>query len=132
MKLTNEKLENFRKEMVNFTNSVFISFLIGYLVLYVSESLVEGFVSNFFDLNIFLWILGISGAILVIFKEEYDLKKTKKFSREKIFVFFIGIIGGLVVYFQTIEIGYTSIFLGIITAVIIILLSFLLLNDFNK
>lgn len=132
MKITNEKLENIRKGIVYYANAVFTSFLSGYLLLFLFESYKEGFVSYYFNLNYFLWILGISGVLLVLFKEECDYKKAELTYKDKALIIFMGMIGGIIMYLQTIDIGAFSFLIGIVSAAIIILLSFVLMGGSNK
>jgi hypothetical protein len=49
--------------MINTINKIFIGSLIFFLVFFALELVKEGFVSNYFDLNIILMIVVVSGII---------------------------------------------------------------------
>jgi hypothetical protein len=122
--------------------------LVTYLILLLLETLSKGFVSDFFNLNILLGIVLISGIIMVsplaekrnlgmwdLVDRRMDLLlakiKFKKAITENDFYFaiLVSVGGGVLVYFKTQELGNLSILIGIITMVIIALLSYLIFTE---
>lgn len=131
MKIENINLSKLKKEILYFAEAIFTSSLIGYLMLFLFESIKEGFVSNYFNMNIFLWVCFASGAVLVLIKEDAKPQKTKITARDYVFILFIGICGGLIIWLKTKEMGYVSYLIGVISGILIICLSILLLSE-NK
>jgi hypothetical protein len=122
--------------------------LVTYLILLLLETLSKGFVSDFFNLNILLGIVLVSGIIMVsplaekrnlgmwdLVDRRMDLLlakiKFKKVISENDFYFaiLVSVGGGVLVYFKTQELGNLSILIGIITMVIIALLSYLIFTE---
>lgn len=106
--------------------------LITYLILLFAETIKEGFVSFFFDLNILLVVVLLSGVIMVLTHHE-ELEKLKKPHKingadiQNIFLFSVG--GALLVFYKTFELGVIAFVIAGLTALIIALLSYLLLSD---
>lgn len=109
--------------------------LVAYLILLLIETIKEGFVSFFFNLNILLGIVLISGLIMAITyqKELEKLTKTKKIKQRKwwdiLYSIMLALGGALVVLYKTQDFGIVSIIVSVISAFIIVLLSFLVLLD---
>ncbi|MDP3941662.1 MAG: hypothetical protein Q8Q49_05130 [bacterium] len=102
-----------------------------YLLLLLAETLKEGFVSYFFNLNILLGIVIISGIVMAIMQtrmlEENPPKKMTSADLEYSLLLAIG--GGMLVYYKTKELGNIALLIAVLTAFIILLLSFLILLD---
>jgi len=115
-----------------FAEEFFQFSLITYLILLFAETLQTGFVSYFFNLNILLGVVLISGITMLITQRE---QKEKPLPRKKmrrsdvIYTIFLALGGGLLVYLKVQEIGNIAIIIACITTIIIILLSFLLFME---
>lgn len=113
--------------------------LVTYLILLLAETIKEGFVSYFFNLNILLGVVLVSGVVMVLTHDERIEKLTKLTEKPKEKLsdwdyYYIGGItlgGALLVYYKTQDLGNISLLLTIITAVIIALLSYLIMTDRN-
>ena len=107
--------------------------LITYLILLLAETIKEGFVSYFLDLNIILGVVIISGLCMILtHDDERHLKKEGKkklSSRDFEFFFIMSVAGALLIYYKTEELGTISLILTAFTAVIIFLLSYLIMTD---
>jgi hypothetical protein len=106
--------------------------LLTYLLLLLTETLSEGFVSLFFNLNILLVVILFCGIIsLVTYDNKLALPHKKKinYAKSAEYSIFMGIMGALLVFYKTQDLGPVSLTIAIITAVIISILSFLLLTD---
>jgi hypothetical protein len=98
----------------------------------LAETLKEGFVSFFFNLNILLVVVLVSGVIMVLTHNEHlepekTQQKIKHTDIEYTLVLAVG--GALLVYYKTQELGTISYIIAGLTAIIIILLSLLLLTE---
>src|SRR5258706_5752120 len=115
-----------------FSEEIFQFSLITYLVLLLSESLKTGFVSNFINLNIPLFIVLITGVLMVLTQQDkFEVIKPEKrnLSADIQTSIVLAVIGGLLVFFKTQELGKISIAISILTMVLITFLSILLLTD---
>ncbi|SRR6266403_2262056 len=109
--------------------------LITYLILFLTETLQTGFVSNFFNLNILLEIVLASGVIMVLTHDEkLDLptkpRKLKFF--DIVYILLLALGGGSLVYYKTLDLGSIAVWISLLTGGIIILLSLLVLIDDKK
>src|SRR5258708_1546546 len=115
-----------------FSKEIFQFSLITYLVLLLSESLKTGFVSNFINLNIPLFIVLITGVLMVLTQQDkFEITKPMKrnLSADIQNSIVLAVIGGLLVFFKTQELGKISIVISILTMILITFLSILLLTD---
>jgi hypothetical protein len=106
--------------------------LITYLILLLAETLKEGFVSFFFNLNILLVVVLVSGVVMVLTHNEHlEPEKThhkiKTSDIEYTLVLATG--GALLVYYKTKELGTIALVIAGLTAIIIVLLSLLLMTE---
>lgn len=106
--------------------------LLTYLILLLTETLSEGFVSLFFNLNILLIVVLFCGIIsLLTYNKTIILPQKKKINYAKNIEYsiFLGISGGLLVFYKTSDLGPAALGIAILTVIIITILSFLLLTD---
>jgi hypothetical protein len=104
--------------------------LITYLILLLAETVKEGFVTFFFDLNYLLVVVLVSGILMALLAPEMSdrtLRKPEKLNATWVIIFSIG--GGLLVYYKTQELGNISLLISGITTIIIFLLSILIYTD---
>lgn len=122
-----------RNILVSFSEEIFQIFLVVYLALLLLESTKTGFVSDFFNLNILLGILLISGVTMALAKPQEANNKVSSLERMKnndfVYIALMAIIGGIFVFYKTNGLGYISIILSILSSLLITLLSFLILSD---
>jgi hypothetical protein len=106
--------------------------LITYLLLLFAETFKQGFVSFFFDPNILLVVVLISGVVMVLTHHE-QLERLNKPHRitgsdiQNIILFSAG--GAMLVFYKIRDIGTIAIGIALLTAVIIGVLSVLILTD---
>ncbi len=110
--------------------------LVTYLGLQIAETVSTGFVSDFFDQNILLAIVTVSGiATALISSPQRDSQPSKSPSpiklseRDWYFLAILAIGGGFLIFYKTQELGGISIAISVLAGAIIALLSFLLLTD---
>jgi len=105
--------------------------LVTYLLLLLLETIWEGFVSSYFNLNSFLTIILIIGIIAVLTgKEDHEIEKEKETitTKEYIFIICAGILGSGIIYYKIQETGGLSYVISAIAGILIILLSILVLE----
>lgn len=131
------------------TTELFQVALVTYLILLLLENISPGFVSDFFNMAILLWIVLVSGIFLVLPFSEKKWKSEKKMLEEllhhafvnwetpvhrkprwePLFVFAVSYGGGALVYIKTQDLGNISFVIAAITGIIIWLLSSVILNE---
>lgn len=108
-------------------NHVFQTLLVTYLILLLLEQIWKGFVSTYLNIN-YLLILVILAGILDVFTEHKETKEpaTKK---DYILIYFLGILGTIIIKFKTASLDWLSWVISIIAGILIILLSHLVLEE---
>ena len=114
------------------TKEIFQYSLVTYLILLLAETVKAGVVSYFFNLNILLAVVLLSGMIMIL---TYDKKipiptpaHKKVRSQDIIYCILIALGGGFFVYAGTFDLGIIAIVVGCLAALLIFLLSLLLLT----
>ena len=129
MKKTREKLKN---KMVVIGEELFQVSLITYLIFLIIETIQEGFVTNFFNINILLILILIGGITKITLSSKKNAVTTIKIEEKKIDLVYIitfGLVGGALVYYKTSELGTISIAISIITSLIVCLLLYILSSE---
>ena len=106
-----------------------------YLIFVLLETIKEGFVSFFFNINYLLVIVLASGVITVLTGEEKAEEKPivqKPAFKDFAIVIGFGILGTVLVWYQTARAGEIAYLLSITSGVLIVLLSVLLLAASNR
>lgn len=102
--------------------------LAGYLILLLVETVKEGFVSNFFNLNILLGIILISGiGMAVLGGKSQELTRTKE--NHLYWGFAFSIITACIVYYKIQNLGTFAIIISIASFLIVLLFSYLIQID---
>ena len=109
-------------------NHLFQILLVTYLVLLLVEEIWNGFVSTYLNLNYLLVIVIIAG-VLDIFSEKIEKDKEAVSKKDYVFAVFLGAVGFFVIKYKTADLGGLSWLISIIAGVLIVLLSFLVLED---
>ncbi|MBS3112929.1 hypothetical protein J4418_02530 [Candidatus Woesearchaeota archaeon] len=121
----------FKKNSAEIVNSLFQSLLVTYLILLLIEELQKGFVSIYLNLN-YLLILVIIAGILDVFSEQPKLKKEKATKKDYALIIFLGVLGFAIIKYKTYALGWISWLISAIAGILIILLSFLVLEEDEK
>lgn len=106
--------------------------LVTYLFLLIAESLKEGLVSLFFNFNVLLIIVILSGLIMALtdYKSINALKRQRKITSKDVeHIFLLTVAGGLLALVKTSELGTIAIIIAVVTAILIASLSILLLTE---
>ncbi|MDI6821515.1 MAG: LytR C-terminal domain-containing protein [Actinomycetota bacterium] len=101
-----------------------------YLILLLLETIKEGFVSFFFNLNILLVIVLVSGVIAALTsrEEKEEVRHEVITLKELGFIIGLGILGAILIWYKTAGLGNLSRLLSFISGILIILLSILVLG----
>ncbi len=112
-------------------NEIFRMLLLVYLLLYLLEQYVPGFVTYSVNLTWMLVVVIVTGCIGALFPEKNVAKQqnTPLRIRDYVFVILLAVAGGVLVYVKVKSMGAFSIPLSILSALIIALLSVLLMTD---
>ena len=110
--------------------NIFQISLILYLLLLLIETYISGFTTNLFDLQWFLVIIGISGLLLLIINQ--NQKNNQKSSIawwEYLFIFFISIFSGILVFIAIKDIRWVAYIISICCTLLVLIISFSILNN---
>ena len=116
------------KKLSKIINSLFQTFLVVYLVLLLTEQIWINSVSLYLNLNYLLIIVIIFGIFSVFTKQE-PVKKEPVTSLDRLYITFLSIIGTIIIFIKTKELGWLSYIISIIAGILIFLLSYLVLNE---
>jgi len=116
------------KIMIKTVNSLFQTFLVTYLLLLLIEQILGNSVSFYLNLNYMLFIVIILG-ILSVFTKQEPVKKELTSSLDYVYIAFLSIIGTIIIFIKTKELGWLSYIISIIAGLLIFLLSYLVLED---
>lgn len=116
-----------RKVMMILFDELFVVSTISYLFFYLFDQMSEGFIRDFFNMDILLAIVIISGIIATVPEE-----RSQKFVKRRL-IYIIPIVGimmlvGLFIYWKTQDSGSFAIFTSIILTLILAGLSWLLIT----
>jgi len=109
--------------------------LVTYIILLLVETVQEGFVSYFFNLNILLGFVLLMGILMTITHNEQLEQHTtpQRVNRENLqYSLMVGLCGGLLVYYKTQWLGDIATVIALLTGGIIVLLSLLFFSDNKK
>ncbi len=137
MEKSASKSNNYFEISKNICEQIFGIFLIGYLFFFLIDQIFDDFVSNFINLNYILATVLVFGILTVLLKENNEVKKDVSDNQQNswkysILSFFLGFIAAIVIFIQILSLGILlSLFISIISGLLIALISFLLL-DFKE
>jgi prepilin signal peptidase PulO-like enzyme (type II secretory pathway) len=122
------KLEIKNKTAAEIINLAFNSFLVLYLILLLAEQVWPTSVLLYLNLNYLLVFVIILGVISV-FTEQAPRKKEPVTKKDYAYITLLGIIGFIIIFIKTRELGWLSYVISIIAGVLIFLLSWLVLEE---
>ncbi len=105
--------------------------LISYLIFYLIDHFISGFVTDHFNLNILLIITIVAGVLTVSIDKDKRVEEKNKKVPNCIISTIFGIIGAAIIYLQIKDIGIFSYIISLTVGAIIILITNLLLT-YNK
>ena len=121
-------MEFFKGRTAEIINYLFQSILVTYLILLLIEQIWQSSVSSYLNLNYFLIAVIIIGVLDVF--SYHEVKKNEKATlKDYLFISVLGILGFIIIKFKTAQLGWLSWLISIIAGILIILLSFLVLEE---
>lgn len=130
-----EKLKKNKSAMqlLEFNHEFFSTLLVTFLLLLLVETVWEKSVSTFMNINYFLIIVIVSGAISVLTRTEGEkMEKVNSTKKDYLYIGTLGIAGALIVWYKIKDIGMLAYLISIVAGVLIILLSLLLFEEDEK
>lgn len=125
----NETILRITKEIIR---EIFKVSLISYLLFYLLNDIFTGFVSDYFNITILLWVTVISGVLSVWTEGEKDITQEKSVQINKwtyVFISILSLVSVGLIFYRIQSIGKLSYFISILSGLIVFLLSFLILNE---
>jgi len=129
--LQEPKYREFLEFLRDIVQNIFEASLVLYLIFLLLETIKEGFISFFFNLNILLVVVLISGVIAVLVgKEEVEGEaQAQEFTlKDLVFILGLGLLGTVLVWYKTADLGALSYLLSILSGILIVLLSVITLG----
>ena len=121
-------MELFKGHLANVINHLFQSLLVSYLLLLLIEQIWPKSVSFYLNINYLLVVVIIIG-ILDVFSYHKKPARTPITAKDRLFIILLGIAGFAINKFKTLSLGWLSWLISIVAGMLIILLSFLVLED---
>jgi uncharacterized membrane protein len=112
-------------------NHLFQTLLVTYLVLLLIEQVWSGRVSSYLNLNYLLVVVIVAG-IVDVFSEKSEVKSERARKIDYAFAVLLGVIGFGIIKYKTVELGWLSWVISAIAGALIILLSWLVLEEDNE
>lgn len=111
-------------------NYVFQALLIIFLFTLLVQQFYSDFIKSLFNINWFMIIVIVFGAISILFPPETETNSKKPINwKDIIFILILGILGGIIIFLKLKNIGWISYVISILGGLIIILLSWLVLTE---
>ena len=104
-------------------------FFVGYLLFLIIETLKSGFITNFFNINIILLLVLVTGIGRILLGSKVQEKNIVEDGIDWYVIVAFSVFSGAIVYYKTKEMGNVSLVVSAISAVAIFLLSYLTLSD---
>ena len=121
-------MKDFGQKINVFMQEVFQFSLLTYLVLFLIETLKTGAVSAYFNMNILLGVVLVSGGVIVLtYSEKMPVQKATIEDVKN--GFFLALLGGCGIYFVTSDLGYLAIVIAVLTGLTLFLFTVLLYID---
>lgn len=109
---------------------VFQILLFFFLVALLLQQFYPDKVKSYININWFMLIVIIFGAISIIFPPQPQLKKEKQINwKDFTFIGALGILGGIIIFLKIKNLGWISYIISILGGLIIIFLSWLVLTE---
>lgn len=106
--------------------------LISYLLFYLINDTFTGFVSDYFNITIILWVTIIAGVLSIWLgneKNESNERATSGGLKEYAFISILSLVSIFLIYYRIQSVGRLSYYISILSGVIIFLISILIRNE---
>ncbi len=125
-----EKEQLIAEYVKHIVSNVFQFLLFAFLLILLAKEFYPKIINSYVNINWFMIIVIILGAISIIFppkKENKEEGKPKK--SDFVLIIFLGVIGAILIYLKLRNLGWISYVISILGGFIIIILSWLLLTE---
>lgn len=130
MEQSDQKYTHIKRSIYSILAEIFKVSLLTYFILLIVEEFNEGMISNYFNLNILLTIIIVSGisSVLLHSDDEVEQKKSRRI-KELYMIIGIAIIGGVLIFFKLRDIGTIAYIVSFLFIVLTIIISILIVDD---
>lgn len=124
---TKHRKNKYLRWAVELTHGLFPMLLVVYLVLLLVETVFKGSISSYLNLNHLLIAVIVVGIIAILTSSREAAKiKEGHLIRKGIFIILgVGVLGAVIVWYKTMEIGWISYVISVVSGGLIVLLSIL-------
>lgn len=117
------------------SKEIFKVSLVSFLLFYLINDFFPGFVSDYFNLTILIYITIITGTLSIwlgVEKTESNEQAKHVSKKEYIFISILSMVSIILIFYRIHSIGKLSYFISILSGIIIFLLSLLIKEDNNE
>jgi len=114
--------------VLDINHELFQALLVAFLILLLMEQLWTGSVSRYLDMNIFLGIVIISGAVAVLTHNEEKRHEDVNKKKWLIISAAAGVIGGIIIWYKLSQFAFGTL-IAVIGAILIFLLSWFIAEE---
>ena len=120
--------ERVKKALIHLNKNIFQYLLIFYLVILLVQEYNENFL-KFLNMNYTLILTIVLGIITVLTYKPKQVEKKKLTSLDNYFIYFLGIVGAVLVYFKINDLGWISYLISALSGILIIVLNKLIVEE---
>jgi len=120
--------ERVKKALIHLNKNIFQYLLIFYLVILLVQEYNENFL-KFLNMNYMLILTIVLGIITVLTYKPKQVEKKKLTSLDNYFIYFLGIVGAVLVYFKINDLGWISYLISALSGILIIVLNKLIVEE---
>lgn len=113
-------------QLAPYVNTVFQVLLIAFLLVLLVN---EFYKLAFINMSLFLVVVVVFGVLSILLPDEKQKKAARKSVYDDILVYFIGIIGGVVVFLKTQEMGWLSYVIAVVAFLLVVLLGSIIYEE---
>ena len=117
-----------KKALIKLNKNVFQYLLIFYLVILLVNEYNDKLL-DFLNMNYILIVTIVLGVITVLTYKPKQAEKKKLTSLDNYFIYFLGIIGAVLVYFKINDLGWISYLISTLSGILIIVLNKLIVEE---
>ena len=120
--------ERVKKALIHLNKNIFQYLLIFYLVILLVQEYNENFL-KFLNMNYMLILTIVLGIITVLTYKPKQVEKKKLTSLDNYFIYFLGIVGAVLVYFKINDLGWISYLISALSGILIMILNKLIVEE---
>jgi len=130
MEQSNQKHIHIKRSIYEIIAEIFKVSLLTYFILFIIEEFNKGIISNYFNFNILLTIIVVTGIATVLLDTDDQIEQRKNLrTKELLTIIAVAIIGGAIVFFKLQDVGIIAYIISFLSMVLVFLISILIVND---